>query len=178
VVQEAKRLTRLVDNSLAYARVTDLADVYHFEPLTVDSVLQDALRGFGPQLSSQNFTIDLNMPNALPPITGDRLALGLLFDNLIDNAVRYSGSGHSLSITASENCRVVVVEIRDHGVGIAADELAHVKKKFFRGRGSGSGGSGLGLAIADRIAKAHGGDLVIQSAANAGTTVKVTLPMS
>src|SRR5262249_40905586 len=130
VVQQAKRLTRLVDNSLAYARVTDLADIYHFEPLTVDSVLQDTLRSFSPQLSSQNFTIDLNVPNALPLITGDRLALGLLFDNLIDNAVRYSGNAHSLSITAHENRRVIVVEIKDQGIGIAADEVGHVRKKF------------------------------------------------
>ena len=64
----------------------------------------------------------------------------------------------------------------DRGIGIPAGELAHVTRRFFRGRGAGSGGSGLGLAIVERIVKDHRGSLSIESAVGAGSTVTIDLP--
>jgi signal transduction histidine kinase len=64
----------------------------------------------------------------------------------------------------------------DRGIGISADELRHVTRRFFRGSNAGSGGSGLGLAIVDRIATDHGGTLEIVSEPGAGTTVRLVLP--
>jgi signal transduction histidine kinase len=178
VVQESKRLARLFDNLLAYSRITDVTEAYHFESLEVNGLIDEALRGFSAQLASNDFQVDVEIPGDIAAVRADRTAMGLLLDNLIDNAVRYSDTSHCLSIHAAQSNGVVKVAISDRGMGIPADELRHVVRKFFRGRRAGSGGSGLGLAIASRIVEDHGGRLDIDSAVGVGTTVHLTLPVA
>jgi len=176
IVQEARRLTRLVDNLLAFARVTDVADVYAFEAIHPEQVVDEALVAFREQLAGFEVVVDL--PSALPAIRGDRTALQLLFDNLVDNAIRYSGDARWLGIAGAVRGESIALTISDRGIGIPADEIDKVTRKFFRGRRAGSGGSGLGLAIARRIVRDHGGTLDIHSTPPSGTSVTVTLPRS
>jgi signal transduction histidine kinase len=178
VVQESKRLARLFDNLLAYSRITDVTEAYHFEALEIPELIEEALRGFRSQLSANGFDVTVDLPSQLPPVRADRTAMGLLLDNVIDNAVRYSGPSHWLSIGAEQTDGVVRIAIADRGIGIPPHELDHVVRKFFRGRRAGSGGSGLGLAIANRIVTDHGGSLTIDSAVGSGTTVSLILPIS
>ncbi len=177
-VQESKRLTRLVENSLAYSRVADVADVYHFESLNLRLIVVEALRAFNSQLATNGFTLDLDVPGDLPAVTGDRNALNLLFDNVVDNAMRYSGHSRWVGLRARESNGKIVVSISDTGIGIPEDELDQAPVKFFRGRHGVSGGTGLGLAIVDRIVHAHHGTFAIESVVGAGTTVSVTLPIA
>jgi signal transduction histidine kinase len=177
VVQEAKRLTRLVENLLAYARITDVTEAYVFEPLVLADLLQDALKGFGPQLEEAGFDVRLEVAADLPPVRGDRTALRLLLDNLIDNAIRYSGAARWLSFRAYRSAPLrVVLEVADQGIGIPADEVEQVTRRFYRGRQSRSAGSGLGLAIVKRIAADHGGTMSIASVMGKGTTVRLEIP--
>ena len=176
VVQESKRLTRLVDNLLAYARITDVTEVYTFAALDTATLLGDVVSGFRTTLRDAGFDVEVEVPPDTPAIRGDRTACLLLFDNLVDNAIRYSPAEKWLRIRARAVGASVIVAITDRGMGIPADELAQVTRRFFRGRSAGSGGSGLGLAIASRIAADHHGSLKIESAVGAGTTVTVTLP--
>jgi signal transduction histidine kinase len=178
VVQESKRLTRLVDNLLAYARITDVTDVYTFSALDTGRLLGDVVGGFHTTLQDAGFDVTVDVPPGTPAIRGDRTACLLLFDNLVDNAIRYSPAGKCLRIQARTAGRTVTVAVADRGTGIPADELAQVTRRFFRGRSAGSGGSGLGLAIASRIAADHDGSLQIESAVGTGTTVTVTLPVA
>jgi signal transduction histidine kinase len=175
-IGEATRLTRLVDNLLAYARVTDVADVYSFEPVALSAVVQRSLQEFGPNLHRDGFAVTVDVPEDLPLVRADPNALGLLLNNLLDNAIRYSRDTRELTVAARRSGEAVTLEVADRGVGIAQDELARVTRKFFRGRGSVSGGSGLGLAIVDRIVADHGGTLAIRSVEGQGTTVSVTIP--
>jgi len=178
VVQEAKRLTRLVDNLLAMARITDVADVYSFEPLALDALAETVIAQFRQQLSAARFDAQVEMPVDLPAVRADRTAMTLLLENLIDNAIRYSPATRSLRISARRNGDgVVVLEVADQGRGIPQDEIGQVTRKFVRGRHAGSGGSGLGLAIVKRIVADHGGRLAIHSVVNAGTTITVSLPI-
>jgi signal transduction histidine kinase len=178
VVQESKRLTRIVDNSLAYSRITDVADAYHLEALDLPALVEEALHGFTSQSSAKDFEIEIDVPADLPQIHGDRTAMGLLLDNLIDNAARYSGESRWIGVRAWRTSRAVHVAIADHGVGIPRNEIRLVVRKFVRGRRAGSGGSGLGLAIVSRIVEAHGGTLDLQSTVGVGTTVAIALPIS
>jgi signal transduction histidine kinase len=177
VVQESKRLARLVDNILAYSRITDITEAYHFEPLDVNVLLDEVLESFAAQLATQAFDLHVEIPTDLPLVRADRMATQLLFDNLIDNAVRYSRSSRWLEIRCEHIDGFVAIKICDKGMGIPSDELDHVVTKFFRGRRAGSGGSGLGLAIAKRIVNDHGGALTIDSRESYGTTVILTLPV-
>jgi signal transduction histidine kinase len=176
VVDEAKRLSRLVENLLAYARITDIAQVYAFEPLPVGILFKDIQQEFEAQLDEAGFDLLINLPPNVGPVRGDRLALRLLFDNLIDNAIRYSPVERRVHLSAESSGRTVTIHVSDSGIGIAPEEIPLVTQKFVRGSAAPSGGSGLGLAIATRIARDHGGALSIRSALGEGTTVSVSLP--
>ena len=174
--QEAKRLTRLVDNLLAYSRVTDISDVYSFEPLSPADLIDDALHGFETQFARKGFDVHVDMPADLPAVRADRTAMSLVLDNLIDNALRYASSGRWLGVRVWHAGTLVHIAIADHGDGIAPDEIDRVVQRFVRGRQAPSGGSGLGLAIAKRLVNDHGGDLLVRSEVGKGTEVEVTLP--
>jgi signal transduction histidine kinase len=178
LVQESKRLGRLVDNLLGYARITDVTEAYAFEPLGLAAVIGDVLQEFETPLSGMGFEVRVDVPPDLPRARGDRTALVLLLENLVDNAIRYSTDRRVLAIRARESGGALVIEIEDRGRGIPQDEIEQVTRKFFRGREAGSGGSGLGLTIASRIARDHGGQLTLQSAPGVGTTVSVSLPLA
>ena len=109
VVQEAKRLTRLVDNVLAHARITDIADVYSFTPLHVDVVVDQALSGFTNQLRHARFEVTVEIPPGLPPIHADEAAMELVLDNLLDNAIRYSEATKELKISAEQDGDMVSI---------------------------------------------------------------------
>lgn len=176
LAQESKRLTRLIDNLLAYSRITDVTEAYAFTALDVAPLIEDVLSGFRSALDGAGFAVHIDIPPDLPPVRGDRTACLLLFDNLIDNAIRYSPAERRLAIRARADPPRIAIEVADRGMGIQASELPHVSRRFFRGERAGSGGSGLGLAIVNRIVRDHGGEIRIASDVGAGTTVRVTLP--
>jgi two-component system sensor histidine kinase ResE len=176
-VEQAKRLTRLIDNLLAYSRVTDVTEAYQFEAVSHGTVIPDVVREFSSRLAPEQH-VELQIESDLPPVRADLTAIRLVFSNLIDNAIRYSTGTPYLRVSASRRGSVALVEVEDHGTGIPGSELADVTRKFFRGRTAASGGTGLGLAIVDRIVTDHGGTLAIHSEIGVGTRVSVTLPFS
>ena len=200
VVQEAKRLGRLVDNLLAYARITDVTELYHFDAIDVRALVDDATQEFGAQLTADKFEVLIEIPPDLPSVWGDPAALRLVLRNLIDNAIRYSGQSRWLRIAArsARRDRASHIAVSDRGIGIPEDEVDQVTRRFFRGRrttagsatpeiaaepggagtgGSATAGSGLGLAIVQRIIMDHSGTLNIRGNTPAGTTVTIVLPV-
>ncbi len=178
LMQEAKRLTRLVDNLLAYARVTDVTEIYSFEPIAPAELVDDVLQNFQHPLSEREFTVEVDMPVDLPLVRADRTAMMLTLDNLVDNAIRYSPRERFIRISARREGQQVVIEVQDRGAGIAGEELSRVRRKFARGKLARADGSGLGLAIVSRIIADHKGTLVLDSEPGTGTTAKVYLPIS
>jgi two-component system phosphate regulon sensor histidine kinase PhoR len=178
LMQETKRLTRLVDNLLAYARVTDVTEVYSFEPVALAELIDDVLQNFRHPLSEREFTVEVDIPVDLPLVRADRTAMMLALDNLVDNAIRYSVQERFLRISARRDGENVLIDIQDRGSGIAAEELSSVRRKFVRGRLAGAGGSGLGLAIVSRIVADHKGTFVLESESGSGTTATVGLPVA
>jgi signal transduction histidine kinase len=178
LVQEGFRLSRLIDNLLAYSRVTDVAQLYSFEPQHPGELVTEAVRGFHRLLKDSGFELRVDVPESLPLVNADRTSIVLALDNLIDNAMRYSGTARDLSIVGRALNGHVEIAVTDGGVGIGADELERVKGRFARGRSVEGHGSGLGLAIVNRIVNDHGGSLRIESAKNSGTTATVVLPLA
>jgi signal transduction histidine kinase len=172
LVQESRRLSRLVDNLLAYARITDV-----IERLEPAELIEESISGFEGQLAEGHFDVATDVPHDLPLVLGDRTALRLALDNLIDNAIRYSGGTRWIRVNARRSGSRVVIEVCDRGAGIAADEIQLVKRRFVRGRRARTHGSGLGLAIVMRVAEDHGGALELESLVGQGTRARFDLPV-
>jgi two-component system, OmpR family, phosphate regulon sensor histidine kinase PhoR len=178
LVQQGHRLTRLVNNILTYARVTDTTQIYSFQRLQVDELVDEALLSFRHVLDRKRLRIDVELSRDLPAIRADRTAMVLAVDNAIDNAIRYGSAGGWIRIAASARGADVFIEIADGGAGIPADELAAVQRRFVRGRSARGDGSGLGLAIIiQRIAVGHNGSLQLESPNGTGTTLTLRIPI-
>jgi signal transduction histidine kinase len=176
VVNEAKRLTRLLNNLLAYARIADVTEVYSFQSLDLRDVIDTSLREFRSRLNTGNYQVRVDIQPDLAEIFGDRTSLGLVFDNILDNAIRYSKDNRVIEINARSSAGDVTVEVIDQGIGIPPGDLERVTEKFFRGHNVNSEGSGLGLAITERIVADHRGSLRIHSTVGMGTTVSMRFP--
>ena len=175
---EALRLTRLVENLLAYARITDVANVYTFEPVVPARLVSDALQSFQQPLAAGQFALDVDVPGDLP--SGARRSRGdaprtrqpaRQCDSLLEEPEVHHHCG------AARAPQLVSIEIHDKGVGIPADELFGVREKFVRGRSAESNGTGLGLGIVSRIVADHGGAFTLASEHGVGTTATVSLPI-
>jgi signal transduction histidine kinase len=116
----------------------------------------------------------------LPPVRIDPDAMGQALCNLLDNAVKYSGEGREIVVSLGARNGSVVLAVRDHGIGIAAEEQEKIFERFHR---VGTGlvhdvkGSGLGLSIVSHIVKAHGGSIHVESERGRGSTFSIHLPL-
>ena len=176
LVREERRLTRLVNNLLAYSRVTDVTEVYTFETLEPGALISEATQAFRRQLNDSEIRLEVDVPDDIPAVRADRTAIVLALDNLIDNAIRYSGAANTVSVRASHDANHVRFDVVDRGVGIPADDLPQIKRRYVRGSTARGAGNGLGLAIANRIAADHGGALEIVSEVGRGTTATLIIP--
>jgi two-component system phosphate regulon sensor histidine kinase PhoR len=176
LVREERRLTRLVNNLLAYSRVTDVTEVYSFESLDPAAIVAEATHGFRRQLNDSEVRLEIDVAPDGPAVRADRTAIVLALDNLIDNAIRYSGSAKTVSVRASNAANQVRFDVIDRGAGIPADDLPQVRRRFVRGSTARGPGNGLGLAIVSRIAADHGGALEITSEVGRGTVATLIIP--
>ena len=122
-------------------------------------------------------TITLNYfePDMLPFVYGDKNRLRQVFINVVDNAIKYSDKGDTVSVEAYEEDGDICISVSDTGIGISKEDLPRIKQKFFKANHT-RRGSGIGLAVADEIISRHGGVLTIDSEQGVGTTVMITLP--
>ena len=117
----------------------------------------------------------LDNDDDIPEIPCDPKRLRQVFLNVMDNAAKHGGESKRIDASIHSEDNDVVVRIRDYGPGIPEDEIALVKKKFFKGS-SKARGSGIGLAVCDEIVEMHGGLLILENAEGGGTLVTIRLP--
>lgn len=173
--EQTQLLERLIDNVLAYASLRHVAQRYRFERQSVSELVEMALERFDARLVATGLEVNVDIASDLPPIDGDRVSLLQALDNVLDNAIKYSPQGKTLTIRGREDAGMVRLSVSDQGVGIPASERDRVFEKFYRGQSGIAGGSGLGLAIARRVIEDHGGTIAIRDAEPRGTTVDITL---
>ena len=132
------------------------------------------------QLGQDEVHLRADVKSPMPEIRGDLDRLRQVLTNLIDNAIKYSPAGGQVEVRAYPENGRVLVDISDHGPGIAKADQKLIFEKFGRVTGSGDTrpGTGLGLFIARSIAEAHGGALEVQSAPEQGATFTLELPVA
>ncbi|MCD6728181.1 MAG: ATP-binding protein [Solirubrobacteraceae bacterium] len=174
IVEEAERLTALVEKLLDLSRLEAGASQPRPEWCSVEELLREAAESLDPGGTRFSFAI----ASGLPLILADAAQLERAFSNLLDNAARYSGADR-VSVRARVVAGRLMVRIVDRGPGIAHDELTRVFEAFYRGSGqqTGQSGSGLGLAIVKGFVEANGGRVWAESLPGQGTSFVVALPV-
>lgn len=178
VTRNTDRLRKLVDDLLLISEIDAGKLKLEVHDLDLRALTQESLESARPQAVAGGVSLDLEagMPVQL---TGDRLRLGQLLDNLISNAIKFTQPGGSVSLRMSRSNDTELVEVEDTGMGMSAEEEADVFDRFYRTRAADEGairGTGLGLSISQAIAHAHGGQIDVSSTENVGTTFRVALP--
>jgi signal transduction histidine kinase len=176
LIRETKHLGRLVDNLLAYARITDVKEAYAFEPMAAAELVDEALKGFQMRLSESGIMIQAEMSSDLPFVCVDQRAMTLAVTNLIDNAARHVQSNGRICISTRCVDSVVLIEVQDDGCGISATKLAALRESIASREFSPSDGGGLGLAIASRVVADHSGTFTVDSVLGTGTRCVIGLP--
>lgn len=175
VVAGADRATHLVEQLLTLARLDpDTARAMH-QPFDLHAVATETLSALAPAAVAKHIELSLaEGPQVM--VQGDAAMLGMLLRNLVDNAVRYTPEGGTVSVAVKSEHGRAVLEVCDTGPGILPEEQDHVLERFYRGLGTGQSGSGLGLSIVKRIAQLHGAELYLgEGAGGKGLRVRLLL---
>ncbi|MCF6643287.1 two-component system sensor histidine kinase BaeS [Raoultella ornithinolytica] len=176
---EVATLTKLVDDLHQLSMSDEGALAYQKTSVDIITLLEVAAGAFRERFASRGLTIAVSLPeNATVFGDGDRLMQ--LFNNLLENSLRYTDSGGRLLISASQTGRRIILDFADSGPGVSDQQLERLCERFYRAEGSrnrASGGSGLGLAICVNIVAAHGGTLRADHSPFGGVSIKVELPL-
>lgn len=178
IVNETERLSRMVEELLDFSRMQSGHFTLQNATMDILAELGDAVLIYSDKAKREGIEIIYNDPDMLPFVFGDKNRIRQVFINIIDNAIKYSSQGGTVTINAyeDETENKVVVSVADTGCGIKTSDLAKVKTKFFKANHT-RRGSGIGLAVADEIIAMHNGTMDITSPGEGlGTTVTITLP--
>ena len=186
---QATRMTRLVEDLLSLSRIELNEHVLPQGRVALAPLLQHLAEALELRAGEREMRIALHVPPDLPDVLGDRDELAQVFQNLLDNAIKYGRSGTEISVDAETSRRLaaiggrgpvsfVSVVIRDHGEGIAREHLPRLTERFYRvdtARSREMGGTGLGLAIVKHIVNRHRGFLEIDSTLGEGSAFTIFL---
>lgn len=178
ISREAARLTSMVEELLEFTRIQDGRFNLRVELVDIASELEDALFTYSELIRQSGMAMNYEPPeNEIPLIPGDPERLKQVFLNVLDNAITHGVDGSSIDISLAHDGEFVHIAIRDHGRGVPAGELPHIKERFYKGS-SKDRGNGIGLSVCDEIITRHGGELTIENAPGGGCLVTITLPMA
>ncbi|WP_417773412.1 ATP-binding protein [Stappia sp.] len=178
-IQSAIRaLVEVLDVSLHRSRVAGITVKPECRLLPVGSTLETIVERSRDLISDQRIHLDTS---GLPPATHawfDANMLGIALTNLLDNAAKFSPADKAVHVRASIDDAHLTVTVTDQGIGIPANELQHLAKRYFRASNTGEiHGSGLGLHIVDAVARAHGGRFRVRNGATCGVVATLVLPL-
>jgi two-component system phosphate regulon sensor histidine kinase PhoR len=183
--EQAWRMARLIDDLLSLSRIELRAHMRPDTPVDLVPIVRQVVDGLQTLAEDRGVTVDVVAPAEPLTVLGDRDELLRLFENLIENGLKYGASGGRVDVAltrlgAAEGQQEASIAVRDYGPGIAAEHLPRLTERFYRvdvGESRAQGGTGLGLALVKHILNRHRGRLSIESQAGKGATFTVRLPL-
>lgn len=175
ITSETERLSQMVEELLDFSRIQDNRLTLIMDTIDILAELGETVLIYHERAKALGITLNYYEPTMLPFVYGDKNRLRQVFINIVDNAIKYSDKGDTVSVEAYEENGDICILVSDTGIGISKEDLPKVKTKFFKANHT-RRGSGIGLAVANEIITRHGGTLNINSEENVGTTVLITLP--
>lgn len=179
IFQEVEQLSRLVDD----LRTLTLADSGELGlnrvPLQPRYLLERAASAHAPQAGQAGIELQVDVEDGTPEVQVDPERIAQVLDNLVTNAIRYTGRQGCITLSAGQRDSMAYLAVGDTGAGIATEDLPRVFDRFYRGdsaRQTDQGESGLGLAIAKSLVELHGGTISVESKPGEGTTFTILLP--
>ena len=178
IFKDADRINRLIGDMLDLDRMESGRMSMRTGDVDVNEVLTEAVARAAPSASTVEFKADLDP--RLPIVAGDRDRLIQVVSNLVNNAIKYSPDGGTVTLSTRAEGGFALVSVTDTGLGIPPDEIGHVFERFRRVRSGAAQsipGTGLGLAIVKQIVEMHGGRIWVESAVGHGTAFHFTVPL-
>jgi len=183
---QAWRMARLIDDLLSLSRIELRAHQRPDTPVDLVPIVRQIVDGLQTLARDRDVVLEVTAPAEPLMVLGDRDELTRLFENLIENGLKYGASGKRVDIAlapvaASDGKDEARVSVRDYGPGIAAEHLPRLTERFYRvdvGESRAQGGTGLGLALVKHILNRHHGRLSIESREGEGATFTVRLSLS
>jgi len=181
IVREADRLSHLVNTILNFSRMEAGRRPYHFHPMDLNDALRSVLETYRLHMEQHGITPVVGYFSAPVRISADEDAVTEAIINLLDNGIKYAGPSRYLAARTLIRDGYGVVEIEDHGIGIASEYQKKIFDVFFRvptGMVHETKGSGLGLSLVDHIMTAHNGRVEVSSKPGAGSTFRLLFPLN
>jgi signal transduction histidine kinase len=180
LVQDAiTRLNYIVDDIVDFSSLN--AEPLAFEPLYLSDICRNVLLGFSAAAARRNVSLTLSIAPDVPRVLGDRVAITRALRHLVDNAIKFGPRYEAVQIVVARSGERVQVAVRDHGPGLAPEELAHIFNVFYQVDGSmtrQAGGLGVGLALVRKLVQAHGSDIKVKSEQGRGSQFYFDLAIS
>ena len=179
--EHATRLARLTEDLLKLSRIEAGQLKLEFRPVSVTQLIESCVETAQLKAVPRRLSLDVRLPEELPPVRGDANSLQEVLQNLLDNALQYTPAGGKIEVSALCSDGRVVVTVADTGIGIPQVEQERIFERFYRvdaARSREAGGTGLGLSIARHIMEAHGGRLWVESAVGEGSRFHFSIPVT
>ena len=179
--QQALYLNRMVED-LRLLSATEARELrLELEPTSITEIIERVAASFQPRAEAASIVLDTEAAAGLPLLSLDRLRIEQVVGNLVDNAIRHTPSGGTVTVSAFRHSDRVRVQVADTGAGVPDDALPHVFDRLYRvdpSRDRATGGTGLGLTIARQLVEVHGGTIWVESEAGSGSRFGFDLPPS
>jgi signal transduction histidine kinase len=179
--EESERLTALINNILDFSRIDAGRKEYEFQETNLGELVHSTLDSYRFQIQQHGFGFEENISPDIPPVNVDREAIARSLLNLVNNALKYSKDEKYIGVSLYRVNGSVNLEVRDRGIGIPANEQEKIFEKFYRCGDPlvhNVKGSGLGLSLVRHIVRAHGGDVLVESAPDKGSKFTIALPLA
>jgi signal transduction histidine kinase/tetratricopeptide (TPR) repeat protein len=180
ITQDADRLTHLVRNILDFSKIEEGKKEYEFEETDIARLVTQKIEDFRREEIAKEMSIQTRISEDIPHLDVDKEALSQALNNLLDNAVKFSAGRKKIEVILKKENANVIIEVKDKGIGIPADDLNKIFDKFYQGHKSvrqTAKGTGLGLTLVKHTIEAHGGRVEVKSRAGEGSTFSVILPI-
>jgi signal transduction histidine kinase len=177
IVRESTRLGRLVDEVLTVSRIERGEQTYAFEQGDLAALVAETVEDYRGYAERSGFHLHCNLPDTAVNVQLDAVTVSQALVNLLDNAVKYSGSSRDIRVRLKSEHGESVVEVEDRGLGIPSSELDRIFDRFYRvGNSYDKGGYGLGLYLVRHTMEAHGGRVEVESEPGSGSIFRLVFP--